>query len=175
MIKSLVEAIEILQDKLGVDVPGFVFWIIVVLLLCMAARLLWQNEIAPFIKAMQSINDKLIKTDRIDLLERKQSQDAVSFREADKEIRDQIDILAEKIDKLSETLDKKIDHDNSVKRGELKDRIRQNYGYYHARKYITKMELEALEGLIRAYEQSGGENSFVHSIVEPEMYTWDVK
>ena len=175
MVKSLVEATEILQDKLGVDIPSFVFWIIVILLICVAIRLLWQNEISPFIKAIQSINEKLIKTDRIDLLEHKQAQDAIDFRTADKEIHEQIDALTEKIDKLSNTLDKKIDHDNSVKRGELKDRIRQNYGYYHARQYITKMELEALEGLIRAYEQSGGENSFVHSVVEPEMYTWDMK
>ena len=175
MIKSLMDAIEILQDELGVDIPSFVFWIIVALMLCVTGRLLWQNEIAPFVKAIRSINDKLIKTDRIDLLEHKQEQDALDFRTADNEIRGQINSLSEKIDKLAATLEQKIDHDNEVKRGELKDRIRQNYGYYHARRYITRMELEALEGLIRAYEKSGGENSFVHSVVEPEMYTWDVK
>ena len=34
------------------------------------------------------------------------------------------------------------------------------------------MEKEALEGLIEEYEAAGGENSFVHSKVQKEMYTW---
>lgn len=41
--------------------------------------------------------------------------------------------------------------------------------------YITNMELEALQGLINSYEKSGGANSFVHTVVEPEMYTWEVR
>ena len=36
------------------------------------------------------------------------------------------------------------------------------------------MEKEALEGLIKQYEEHGGKNSFVHSIVEPEMQKWKV-
>ena len=40
--------------------------------------------------------------------------------------------------------------------------------------YWNYMEKEALEGLIKQYESHGGKNSFVHSIVEPEMHTWKV-
>ena len=36
------------------------------------------------------------------------------------------------------------------------------------------MEREALEGLIEQYEAHGGKNSFVHSVVEPEMQIWKV-
>ena len=36
------------------------------------------------------------------------------------------------------------------------------------------MELEALEDLIDTYESFGGKNSFVHSVVQKEMYTWEV-
>ena len=38
--------------------------------------------------------------------------------------------------------------------------------------YWNHMAKEALEGLIRQYESHGGSNSFVHSIVEPEIQTW---
>lgn len=66
------------------------------------------------------------------------------------------------------------------KLAEYKDKVGQSYRYYHARKYSEEepvpywnhMEKEALEGLIKQYESHGGSNSFVHSIVEPEMQTW---
>ena len=35
------------------------------------------------------------------------------------------------------------------------------------------MELEALEDLIDEYESADGKNSFVHSVVQKEMYTWE--
>ena len=35
------------------------------------------------------------------------------------------------------------------------------------------MEIEVLEGLISTYEDYGGQNSFVHSVVQKEMYTWE--
>ena len=57
-------------------------------------------------------------------------------------------------------------------RAELKDKIGRSYRYYHNLGEITDMELEALEDLIAEYEAADGENSFVHSIVQKEMYTW---
>lgn len=68
------------------------------------------------------------------------------------------------------------------KLAEYKDKVGQSYRCYKERKYSEKepvpywnhMEKEALEGLIKQYESHGGKNSFVHSIVEPEMQTWKV-
>lgn len=68
------------------------------------------------------------------------------------------------------------------KLAEYKDKVGQSYRYYKQRKYSDKepipywnhMEKEALEGLIAQYEAHGGKNSFVHSVVEPEMQTWKV-
>ena len=68
------------------------------------------------------------------------------------------------------------------KLAEYKDKVGQSYRCYKERKYSEEepvpywnhMEKEALEGLIKQYESHGGENSFVHSIVEPEMQTWKV-
>lgn len=58
-------------------------------------------------------------------------------------------------------------------RAELKDKISQSYRYYHSLGKINDMELEALEDLIEEYESAEGKNSFVHSVVQKEMYTWE--
>lgn len=59
-------------------------------------------------------------------------------------------------------------------RAKLKDRISQSYRYYHEKGEWNAMEKEAFEDLIRDYENHGGENSFVHSICEPESFTWKI-
>ena len=62
---------------------------------------------------------------------------------------------------------------NKRVQAELKDKIGQSYRYYHNVKQINDIELETLEGLIQTYEDYGGTNSFVHSLVQKEMYTWE--
>lgn len=57
-------------------------------------------------------------------------------------------------------------------RAEMKDKIAERYRRYHAKGEINDMEYEALEDLIEEYESAGGENSFVHSVVQKEMPTW---
>lgn len=65
-------------------------------------------------------------------------------------------------------------HDDSNRRASLKDRISQVYRYHNSTKKITEMEKETLEGLIASYESCGGTNSFVHEVVQKEMYTWEI-
>ena len=62
---------------------------------------------------------------------------------------------------------------NKCEQAKLKDKIGQSYRYYHDIKKINDIELETLEGLIQTYEDYGGTNSFVHSLVQKEMYTWE--
>ena len=62
---------------------------------------------------------------------------------------------------------------NKREQAKLKDKIGQSYRYYHNVKKINDIEMEALEGLIASYEDCGGTNSFVHSLVQKEMYTWE--
>ena len=65
-------------------------------------------------------------------------------------------------------------HDDDNRRASLKDRISQAYRHYHDKKKWTKIDKETLEGLISSYESCGGTNSFVHELVQKEMYTWEV-
>ena len=62
---------------------------------------------------------------------------------------------------------------NKRVQADIKARIAQLYRKYDNVKKISHMELESLEDLIETYENYGGQNSFVHSIVQKEMYTWE--
>lgn len=55
----------------------------------------------------------------------------------------------------------------------LKDRIGQTFRSHQNTKKITLMEKEALNDLIAAYTQYSS-NSFVHTVVEPAIETWEV-
>lgn len=90
--------------------------------------------------------------------------------------------LSHKVDALTDSIRELKEIQDKDKRSEYKDRIGECYRYYCERKYSDSkpvpywnhMEKESLEGLIEQYEAHGGRNSFVHSVVEPEMQTWKV-
>lgn len=94
-----------------------------------------------------------------------------------KELTSSISAIFKKIDELQQNTDKRFQENekktNKRIRAELKDKISQSYRYYHSLGKINDMELEALQDLIEEYEEAEGKNSFVHSIVQKEMYTWD--
>ena len=93
------------------------------------------------------------------------------------ELKKSINDIFDKLDEMQEKTDKRFEENekntNRRIRAELKDKIGQYYRYYHKIVKINDMELEALEDLIKEYESVKGENSFVHSVVQKEMYTWE--
>lgn len=89
-----------------------------------------------------------------------------------KELTDAIQTLSDQLQALKNQLDALEVAQNKRDRAKLKDRIGQAYRYYTARGWWNPIEKESLEGLIEEYEAAGGENSFVHSRVQKEMYTW---
>lgn len=93
------------------------------------------------------------------------------------EMRKEINDISIKIDTLKKNTDSRFyaseEKQNKRVQAEIKDKIAQSYRQYHAANKISHMELEALEDLIQTYEAHGGVNSFVHSVVQTEMYTWE--
>lgn len=85
--------------------------------------------------------------------------------------------LEKKLTEMQDNTDKRFkeneEKENRRVQAELKDKIGQSYRYYHEVKKINDIEMETLEGLIKTYEDYGGKNSFVHSLVQKEMYTWE--
>lgn len=94
-----------------------------------------------------------------------------------KELAESIAVLSKKIDDMQHNTNERFEEserkNNKRIRAELKDKISQSYRYYHSLGKINDMELEALEDLIEEYEEAKGSNSFVHSVVQKEMYTWE--
>ena len=94
-----------------------------------------------------------------------------------KELTESISSISQKIDDMQKNTEQRFyeseQKNNKRIRAELKDKISQSYRYYHSSGRINDMELEALEDLIEEYESAGGKNSFVHTVVQKEMYTWE--
>lgn len=97
--------------------------------------------------------------------------------DAQNKLSESIASISRKIDEMQHNTDERFMEserkNNKRIRAELKDKISQSYRYYHSLGRINDMELEALEDLIEEYEEAEGKNSFVHSVVQKEMYTWE--
>ncbi len=96
--------------------------------------------------------------------------------DAQNKLSESLSNISQKIDDMQRNTDERFKEserkNNKRIRAELKDKISQSYRYYHSLGKINDMELEALEDLIEEYESADGKNSFVHSVVQKEMYTW---
>lgn len=99
------------------------------------------------------------------------SDRAQSFK-IQKELVDAQEKISESVKDILRRVDQSEEKQNKRVQAEIKDKIAQLYRRYNSTKSISKMQLEALEDLITTYEDHGGENSFVHSVVQKEMYTW---
>lgn len=98
--------------------------------------------------------------------------------EAQGKISESVDKIFDKVATLKEDTGRRFEESEAKQnrrvQAEIKDKIAQLYRRYHSTSTIKAIELESLKDLIRTYEEHGGENSFVHSLVEKEMYTWKV-
>ena len=94
------------------------------------------------------------------------------------QLNNKIDSICQVLDEMQKNTDERFAQSeaktNKRVQSDIKERIAQSYRRYDKTKKISRMELEALEDLIDTYENFGGQNSFVHSIVQKEMYTWEV-
>lgn len=134
-----------------------------------------KEELLQTIKENQS-NIRMIMENRI--RDREQSLSIQKeLTDAQNKLSESISDISRKIDDMKRNTDERFMEserkNNKRIRAELKDKISQSYRYYHEFGKINDMELEALEDLIEEYEEAEGKNSFVHSVVQKEMYTWE--
>ena len=81
---------------------------------------------------------------------------------------------SESIKNLTDIVVKMQEKNSKTQRAELKEKIERIYSECHPAMTCTDMQLETLKELIEEYEEHGGNNSFIHTVVEPEMYTWKI-
>lgn len=84
---------------------------------------------------------------------------------------DMSDIIA-KVDNLVSMLEIEQDKRKKRERARFKKDIKEIYQKCNSTKTISHMDLNTLEDLIAEYEEADGKNSFVHTVVQQEMYTW---
>ena len=134
-----------------------------------------------WVKQRKDDHDLLVTTAQtLAKLKEKEIEDANQAIKHGKMIKKDLAMVSETMVQIKEEVTLMRTLRDNDKLAEYKDKVGQSYRYYKQRKfsdeepipYWNHMEKEALEGLIRQYESHGGSNSFVHSIVEPEMQTW---
>lgn len=123
-------------------------------------------------EAFEQVHKKFEETNEVQLKRREQSL------QIQQELNNKIDGICHVLDEMQKNTDERFAQSeaktNKRVQSDIKERIAQSYRRYDKTKKISRMELEALEDLIDTYENFGGQNSFVHSIVQKEMYTWEV-
>lgn len=124
----------------------------------------FEDTIMGSIKGLEESDRKM--QDRIDVVWKTMEL----ARETSREIREE---MYSDIKDISAKLDDMEKKNNLSKQAELKSRIEKLYRECHANKVCTDTAFETLKDLIADYERHGGHNSFVHSLVQPEMYMWE--
>ena len=156
-------------EKLGITAPKWFFWIVLAVIILIGVNFLLKKYIKPIFDGLNDMQEKLKKTDEIDILKENQLRNVEHYKEADAELRGQIKEISDKVSVVANMIvemQAKIDSSNVAR---LKNQIREIYAIHHRSQIITKMELEALENLIDDYISSGG-NGFVEHTVDPEIY-----
>lgn len=114
---------------------------------------------------------------RLKLTEEKEKKDAETLYQRDMELQkfmtDNFTELSQTVKELKDEIVAMKEQTNRDKLAEYKDTLSTAYREYNSRKYSEEdpvpywnsMEKEAFEGLITQYEDHGGVNSFVHSVL----------
>lgn len=160
-------------EKLGITAPKWFFWIVLAVIILIGVNFLLKKYIKPIFDGLNDMQEKLKKTDEIDILKENQLRNVEHYKEADAELRGQIKEISDKVSVVANMIiemQARIDASNVAR---LKSQIREIYAEHHRSQIITRMELDALENLIDDYLNSGG-NSFISKIVQPEIYTWKI-
>lgn len=82
--------------------------------------------------------------------------------------------VATDVKEIIATLKHMQEREEASKRADIKDKIERIYRECNDANKITDMQFETLKELIEDYERHGGKNSFIHSVVQQEMYDWQI-
>lgn len=107
-------------------------------------------------------------------------QEMSAVKTDEDEIKTCLNNLKTNIDSLSYDFKDMRKQQDLISRARIKDRIQASYNYYLERDkdkdkvQWTAIEKESLLDLLDSYESAGGANSFVHTIILPQVKEWEV-
>ena len=169
--------LNLLNSLLQIDLISFIFSFIMIAFFLISMIELWErlrSKLGIETFASKNKKDTIEALARIEVLETKRKEDVENSIRHDRQIEHSVEVLAGDIADLSIKLDKMTERQKKTKMAELKDKIGHSYRCYHERQQWSEMEKESFQDLLIEYEANGGRNSFVHSIVEPEMHLWKI-
>lgn len=138
-----------------------------------------QNEEEDFRQLVFDLKDAIEKlSQKVDQNQQNRDEELKKYRDDSRKIREEMyEVMnnqSEQIKNLNNTLVVMRDKQSKTTRAELKEKIERIYRECHPTMTCTDMAFETLRDLIEEYEEHGGDNSFVHSKVEKEMYEWKI-
>lgn len=138
-----------------------------------------KNEEEDFHSLVYSLRDSIKDlSEKVETQQKNRDKELLGYRDDSRKIRDDmykiLNTQSEGIKELRETVLKIQEKNSKTKRAEIKEKIERIYRECSPTKTCTDMAFETLRELIEEYEEHGGVNSFVHTTVQPEMYTWKV-
>ena len=137
-----------------------------------------KNEEEDFKQLVFDLKDAIEQlSQKVDQNQQDRDNELKQYRDDSRKIREEMykvmNNQSDQIKNLTNTIGVMQEKQSKTKRAELKEKIERIYSECHPTMTCTDMAFETLRDLIEEYEEHGGTNSFVHSIVEKEMYEWD--
>ena len=138
-----------------------------------------KNEEEDFHSLVYSLRDSVKElSDRVEKQQKERDKELLGYRDDSRKIREKMykvmDEQSEGIKELKKTVLQIQEKNSKTKRAEIKEKIERIYRECSPTQTCTDMAFETLKDLIEEYEEHGGDNSFVHKTVQPELYTWKV-
>lgn len=136
-----------------------------------AIKMVYKNtkELEQQKQKMQEYENNRVRDRQQSFQKQKDLMEAIQNRtdSIHKELSQEITALSDKLDVMSRDAKQRAQAD-------LKEKLREKYQEYKKEKKWNDMEREGFMGLISEYENAGGYNSFVHTIILPDVETWEV-
>lgn len=160
---------DLIKGLQGISAGALLGWIVAIVA---ATKVLFQY--LEKYRTLRNINDDYKKRIADDEKRITSLEDEVKAMKKDYEIllednHRNFDYITKKIDGIVEAINGILEYNKNRDKADLKEQIRSKYDVYHEKQSITKNEKESLMDLISSYEAAGGDNSFVHSLVLPEI------
>lgn len=135
-----------------------------------------EEDFQTLVYSLKSSIEDLSK--KVDQNQKNRDAELLKYRDDSRKIRDEMyremREHSKSITNLTETVLKIQEKNSKTKRAEIKEKIERIYRECSPTQTCTDMAFETLRDLIEEYEEHGGDNSFVHTVVQKEMYKWKV-
>lgn len=156
------------EEKVGLPV---ILTLDLIVALAIVAFFIYKKKIKPSLKSYVESQER--EQARKEEFER-HAKEIGELKQGYSDFHQAIGDLDDKLNRLSDMVEELKERTNAQERTRLKGSISRLYRECHQNKQWTQMQKDVMEDMIQSYEECGGGNSFVHEIVQKEIYSWKI-